>query len=313
MAHAAASELVIRQRLNALSREIAGARHGKVEAVHQARVATRRLRAAIPLVASGSGARKLERAARRLTRALGPVRELDVVLEMLDELDAARSVPPGAVEVLRQIITNERRTLHAEAVKVIDACDLARLRKRAVAAVHHGPARHGARGPRDPVQMAAMWRRAAKRAERLRAAIDSAAGIYLPDRLHAVRIAVKKLRYSLELVQQFGGARSGRGTGARTATPRSLRGQIAALKRAQDLLGRMHDFEILIARTRGVQSSPSATSLRLLGELDRLVRSLEIECRQMHGHYMAGRSDLLDICARVAAAAQRASERMAAA
>ena len=41
--------------------------------------------------------------------------------------------------------------------------------------------------------------RAARRAQRLGAAIENAAGLYLPDRLHQVRIAVKKLRYTLEL------------------------------------------------------------------------------------------------------------------
>ena len=33
--------------------------------------------------------------------------------------------------------------------------------------------------------------------------MDDAAGLYLPDRLHDVRIAVKKLRYSLELVREI--------------------------------------------------------------------------------------------------------------
>ena len=45
------SELLIRQRLAALSRTLPGARKGDVHAVHQARVATRRLREALPLVA----------------------------------------------------------------------------------------------------------------------------------------------------------------------------------------------------------------------------------------------------------------------
>ena len=78
--------------------------------------------------------------------------------------------------------------------------------------------------------------RAARRAEGLRAAIENAAGIYLPDRLHEVRIAVKKLRYALEIARDLSGSR---------ATAR-----IRTLKRVQDLLGRMHDLEMLIARTR---------------------------------------------------------------
>ena len=72
--------------------------------------------------------------------------------------------------------------------------------------------------------------------------------------------------------------------------------KILALKRMQDLLGRMHDLEVLIARTRAVQGSPSAPNLRLSAELDQLVRHLETECRQLHGHYIAARPALLACC-----------------
>jgi CHAD domain-containing protein len=118
--------------------------------------------------------------------------------------------------------------------------------------------------------------------------MDNAAGIYLPDRLHEVRIALKKLRYALELSRELSGSRA-------MAAARTL-------KQAQDLLGRMHDLEVLIARTRGVQSAPNAPNLRLSADLDRLVRRLETECRQLHGHYMASRHKLVTICERAEAA-----------
>ena len=76
-----------------MSRSLPAARAGEVSAIHQARVATRRLREALPLVARGAPGRKLARAVRRLTRALGPVRELDVALLTLGELARARAVP----------------------------------------------------------------------------------------------------------------------------------------------------------------------------------------------------------------------------
>jgi hypothetical protein len=58
----------------------------------------------------------------------------------------------------------------------------------------------------------------------------------------------------------------------------------------------MHDLEVLIARTRSIQSSPGASTLRVSGDLDRLVRRLETECRQLHGHYVAARPSLLSLC-----------------
>src|SRR5207244_7224115 len=80
---------------------------------------------------------------------------------------------------------------------------------------------------------------------------------------------------------------------------------IRTLKRAQDLLGRLHDLEVLIARTRGIQSSPGASTLKVSADLDRLVRRLETECRQLHGHYMAMRPALLQLCQRLMAARAR--------
>ena len=98
------SELLIRQRMNALTRALPGATQGDPLLVHQARVASRRLREALPLVASGAKGRKLERAARRLTRALGPVRELDVALEMLEAMTTGSEAPRGAIAKLRQVV-----------------------------------------------------------------------------------------------------------------------------------------------------------------------------------------------------------------
>jgi CHAD domain-containing protein len=284
------SELLIRQRLSALTRALPGARHGDATSLHQARVATRRLRETILLVASGERRRKLERKVRGLTRALGPVRELDVALQILDELAQTGEVPSAAVRCLRLTVLEERKGLQHEMLRRLDRCNLEKLRKRAVAASRrtHGKA---ASTTRKPHVAAGAVQRAARRAETLRTSIESAAGLYLPDRLHDVRIAVKKLRYALEL----SGAVSPRGSAARIRT----------LTKAQDLLGRMHDLEVLIARTRGVQGSSSAPTLKLSGELDRLVRRLENECRQLHGHYITLRKALVHVCDQAIAAHHR--------
>ena len=270
-----ASELLIRQRLTALTRALPGARQGDPTHLHQARVATRRLREALPLVAPNGRRRKLERHVRRLTRALGPVRELDVALDMLERLSGLDQAPRGAIARLRQVVREERRRMHLEMCERVARVDIDKLKRRAVRA-----AARAARAGRDPQRVADAQLRAARRAVRLRQAIETAAGLYLPDRLHQVRIAVKKLRYALEVCRELRGSR---------ATAR-----LRTLKEAQDLLGAMHDHEVLIARVRGVQGS-RAPNLRLSADLDRLVRQLETECRQLHGHYMAIRRRLLAI------------------
>lgn len=296
------SELLIRQRLRGLSRTLREAQQGSATSVHQARVATRRLREALPLVASGVPGRKLQRRARRLTRALGPVREIDVALQMLDEFEQSGDVPRSGIACLRRVIADERQRLHAQMVQSVERTDVEKLSRKAVAAAQRCDATP-TRRTRDPRHRTAADQRAARRAERLRVTIESAAGIYLPDRLHDVRIAVKQLRYTVEIARQY--------TASHARKPRSLTaGKRAAavlrtLKRAQALLGRMHDLEVLIARTRAVQGSSSAPDLRLSADLDQFVRRLEMECRQLHGQYIALAPALLAICAEVAAKPRR--------
>jgi CHAD domain-containing protein len=292
------SELFIRQRLTALSRTLPGARKGDAHAVHQARVATRRLREALPLVTSGRSGRKLAKSVRRVTRALGPVRELDVALLNLDQLRASGDVPDGAIARLRQLVTDERQRLQLEMVRRIGHYNLDKLQRKALSAARRDEHGKGSQSTRDPRRIAAAQARAARRALALRAAMDNAAGIYLPDRLHSVRIAVKKLRYALEAARDLSASR---------ATAR-----IRTLKRVQELLGRMHDLEMLIARTRAVQSTAGAPNLRLSSDLDRLVRRLETECRRLHVRYMNERRALRGICDYVAALQGRNSRASAA-
>jgi CHAD domain-containing protein len=283
-----AAEYLIRQRVAALGRALPSAKHGDARSLHQARVATRRLRAALPLLGSGRKAQKVTRSVRRLTRTLGPVRELDVALFILSELDRCDDVPRPAVERLRISIAEERRRLQDDVRERIDEFDFEKVRKRAFAV-----ARKSAddKGSRDAEGFAIAHQRTTRRARRLAAAIENAAGLYLPDRLHEVRIAIKKVRYTLELTQRAGATRP---------TP-----QIRVLKESQDLLGRMHDLEVLIARTRSIQSSPGASTLKLSADLDRLVRRLENECRQLHGHYMVSRPKLIGLCHRLMKAGEQ--------
>jgi CHAD domain-containing protein len=294
------SELLIRQRLVALRRSLPGARHGSLTAVHQARVATRRLREALPLVARGGKGRKLERRVRNITRALGPVRELDVALLMLDEFEGSGAATQAGLQALRQAMAEERRRLHDGLLRELGDAGIEKLEKRAIAAARERDARATASRSRDPRAREAADKRAARRAERLRTAIERAASMYLPDRLHDVRIAVKRLRYAMEIAREVRGARS-RTAGSSEHPTRGAAAAIRTLKRAQDLLGRMHDLEVLIARTRAVQGSSRAPSLRVSAELDGFVRRLETECRQLHARHLASRQTLLAICAEAVA------------
>jgi CHAD domain-containing protein len=266
------------------------ARNGDVNAIHQARVATRRVRAALPIVTRGSKGRKLTKVVSRLTRALGGVREHDVALLTLDELASDASVSREGIDLLRTILREERERLFADMALEIERVNLEKLQRKALAAAHH---KLDAQGPAlsDAKRLRAVIKRSIRRALALQAAIDNAGGIYLPDRLHQVRIAVKKLRYVLEVARDLSRSRAS--------------ARIRTLKTVQDLLGHMHDLEMLIMRIRALQGSDRAPTLRVSAELDRLVRRLETECRQLHVRYMGFKKKLLELCDYVTSADDR--------
>ena len=76
------------KRLDALSAVWPDFLGGETKALHKARVASRRIREALPVVAASAPAgkvRKLKKRMRELTQFLGPIRELDVELDLLDK------------------------------------------------------------------------------------------------------------------------------------------------------------------------------------------------------------------------------------
>src|SRR5450432_1890131 len=80
------SEL-LRKRVDRFTSVLHAVEQGEVRALHRARVASRRLREQIPMLQLESGAaRKLGRRLRKVTARLGTVRELDVLLLLIDEL-----------------------------------------------------------------------------------------------------------------------------------------------------------------------------------------------------------------------------------
>src|SRR6476661_5046661 len=86
----ARSEL-LKKRVDPFTRVLAAVEQGDVRALHRARVASRRLRELLPMLQlQPSRARKLSRRLRKVTMRLGAVRELDVLLLLIDELHLSR-------------------------------------------------------------------------------------------------------------------------------------------------------------------------------------------------------------------------------
>jgi CHAD domain-containing protein len=247
--------------------------------VHQARVATRRLREAVPVLSAGlkhSKAGKASRKIRRLTRALGTVRELDVTLQLLDELTRTGNHARTALEEVRAHVVAERdrrRTVMLDRLAGVNSDKLGR-RLASVADAVEGSAHEKWR--------AVLSARLLKRSRRLSAAVESAGQMYAPERLHLVRIAAKKLRYGVELAGDSGMA---------GAVP-----LLRPIKRAQDLLGRLHDLNVLQTHVAAVQAGPAADRPGIHSGLEALALHIEDQCRHLHGRYLMSARLLRETC-----------------
>jgi CHAD domain-containing protein len=279
------SEL-LKKRLERFTRVLKDLDQGDVPALHQARVGSRRLRELMPILQLESGtARKLTRRLRKLTGRLGAVRELDVLVLLIDELHVSRrrgSSALGRVGVAISKSRDEARKKLFAHIPIAAMLRLARKLDRVVGDLQQTEASSSKTAARS-------WRwaieaRVIRRASRLSHAMDAAGAVYLPERLHAVRIAVKKLRYTVELAAEASHVRHG--------------ADLRTLTRGQDLLGRMHDLQVLIDRVRQTQASLTPPSVTVWRDLDAVIISLEDDCRRLHARYMKMRPALEAVAGR---------------
>jgi CHAD domain-containing protein len=286
------------KRLDALSAVWPDFLGGETKALHRARVASRRIREALPVVAASAPAgkvRKLKRRLRDLTQFLGPIRELDVELGLLDKQADTDGAPRSALAMVRREVAAQRLALRhdlgenppvgdikklikkLEKIEKIDKSDEGK-KKRA-----EGKGQRAEGGTKKSAKYEAAWRgvlaaRLLRRAKALRASIDAAGPLYTPERIHGVRISTKKLRYALEIAQESGIPRAG--------------ALVKALKKHQERLGRLHDVQGLLKHVREAESSPSVGSR--ITELTAYADSLERECRRLHADFLEHRDTLID-------------------
>jgi len=280
---------LLRKHLDRFTKSLNPVGKGDVRALHQARVASRRLRELLPILQLDREARrKMSRRLRKVTKRLGAVRELDVMVILIDELriSGRGSQPLSRVAVA---VSKERDDARMRLVNRT-AVDEMRRSTRKLARFAARLEDTAARASSPNVWRWAVDARIAHRAARLSAAIADAGAVYLPERLHEVRIALKKLRYALELASEIDGE------------PRTA--DVRALRRAQDTLGRVHDLQVLTDRVRNVQASLTPPGIAMWRGFDRLMMSLEDDCRQLHARYMRQRVRLEAIAARAGSAVQ---------
>lgn len=259
---ARATHITLKGRSADLQRHLARLRRTTPsEAVHDARVASRRVRAALTLLGDRRRVRKADAVVSDLQAALGELRDLQVQLAAFAAL--ARQLPTPERAPLRKLQGTLRALLPSHVAGVRKA--IARWKKR-------GPrALRGLASLRPPGKLGGhrIRKRLVRELEALEERVIDAHQRPTPRPMHMLRIAVKRFRYALELLQP--------------AMPDEVEEIASALIGLQTGLGNLHDTDVRIdlidLHTGG--STPAADSLlrRLRSERERqaqtVLRALE--------------------------------------
>jgi len=272
--------------LDVFLRCIPAVRDGNADAIHDARVATRRLRVMIPLldeIGPPQEWKETDRLVKRAARALGKARDADVTLALAAEFDSRAPLFAAALAPLRSDLLREQLARHRKLVRRIDSLSFEPVQE--LLARHHSRRLWTRTADTGRIFPAALLKQASK----VREAIGRASGVYFAARAHATRIEIKKLRYLLELSKDGEAQRAG----------------LKLLRKAQEGLGRIHDREVLLDRLRGADLALADAS----AANDALIRVLEAEIRTFYGKYLASRGDVLGLCEAVLASATAARTR----
>lgn len=238
------------------------------EAVHAARVSSRRLRAAMDGAAEAFSKpwyRSLHKSAKLITRTLGHVRDQDVLLEKLaadrEQADAAERL---GIDRLIERTTAERDDARSALLHTLRKSRMKRMRK---ASRLRFPARRdkGARRDAWHLRQESMLPKRARRQIEERAIDLFEYEPIIPDanavvELHDARIAVKRLRYTLELFEL--------GIGDEAAQ------LIQDTKGLQEVLGQLHDLDVsiqFVSGERDAQRSATDPDPSLVASLETIV------------------------------------------
>lgn len=251
----------LRTQLDALIEQVYGVRANEdIEPVHQARVASRRMRAGLAMFADCFDEKKVgqwRKRIRRLTRGLGLARDLDVQIEFLERFLAGldekdRRHRPG-VERLLLRLRQRRGAAQPKVVKTLDA-----LQKGNVMAEMAGELekelfqlRHSGVTLQSPY---AFERAAAHIGQRRDNVLARAHALADPEDIsghHQMRIDAKRLRYTMEICDPV--------------YDRQLGPAIKAVKKVQSLLGDIHDCDVWVEQVQEFMERERGRTIEYFG------------------------------------------------
>jgi len=212
-----------------------------IEELHDMRVASRRLRAALALFRDvlPTEAVRLRPELAWIGQTIGAVRDLDVQLVQIEKWTAVLPEPDReALARLRTLLTEERGRARAEMLQAFDSPRYERFVRRFGATLR---SRSGTRGGAARALAPDLIERRHRRLRKAMSAIGSQAE---PADYHRLRIAAKRFRYALEFLSDVYPGDTGR-----------LVRRMVAL---QDLLGAYQDAHVATARLRDLVSRRAA-------------------------------------------------------
>jgi CHAD domain-containing protein len=249
---------IVEQRLEQLSAAMRDVRRtADVDAVHDLRVASRRLRAfgvTFRDLLAENVRRRLEKKLKPVAKAAGALRDLDVQVELLEErlAETPTEVERAALEHLLEQLTIRRVDVVRRAQRRLGKLEvdaISRLVRRALDAVTEGLAQRG----QEAYALSVLEGLVGDAAEHLPA--DGTEAADDAERLHRLRIDIKELRYCLELFEPLLGP-----------TFPELYARVAEL---QEVLGVYHDL-VTLAEVIDERSTDLRSRQR-----DAIVRGLE--------------------------------------
>jgi CHAD domain-containing protein len=223
--------------LSALEQEAEGLRAGEedIELIHRARVATRRLRAALPLFSQCFKPKNLKKwleDIRDITRALGAARDSDVQIELVQKvLEKIKDdeLRPG-VERLLVRLQQQREQAQPDVADAVTAF----FEKDLITELHETLDPLNKREDEVIIHTPALYLHSAQSiTSRLEEFLAYHEIIFDPEKvteLHEMRIAAKRLRYTMEVFAPL--------------YSEELKEQLQAVRKIQDLLGDIHDCDV---------------------------------------------------------------------
>jgi len=264
---------------SALRTQLGSVFDGDADAVHDARVATRRIRELLRLLRfdESRGDDDITGAFAAIGRALGRVRDVDVRLTLIRELEMHTPQAAPSLVLVRQHFEANRLKRVRRLIKTLERLEidklLATVTETCRGSVRMRLASAGWRGQvRDLV------------VERARMAIEEiahATGVYFPNRAHRARVAIKRLRYTAEILEATGG--------------RQLHPIIKSLSKVQGILGDLHDRQDLgdwlwrHHKRDGVDAGHVKVTRQVLAA----------DVQEMHRKYLSNRAAVRAACAEI--------------